>query len=198
VSDQQVNLNSVQQALCDKFHLGVEAHGDGFIVTDRDPILKAKKKGYPKHRGTDLNALIFQAKAEQEARNGSNVVELVTPEAPVVPEVPVAPKVVPLRRAVFTEADVAPATLTDVVLDESNKKVRKPKAPEKKHRDNRYARALRALLENPDASPAQQAKIADVTEDMFRWYHITFRHVDRLYREMYGNECIPPLPELND
>lgn len=197
MSDQQVSLNSVQQKLCDDFHLQVEAHGDGFIVTDRDPILKSKKKAYPKFRGTNLNELIFQAKLEQEARNGSNVVELVTPEA--APEVaPVSPKVVPLRRAVFTEADVAPATLTDVVLDESNKKVRKPKAAEKKHRDNRYARALRALLENPDATPAQQAKIADVTEDMFRWYHITFRHVDRLYREMYGNECIPPLPELND
>jgi hypothetical protein len=182
------------------------------VVTDKHPRLKARKVKFPHYEGArrDLTPLILKAKAEQEKRNAGKVVAFpaevqklvdAVPETAKVsqPETVESPKVVPLRRAVITSADVPAETLTDVVLDESNKRVRAPKAEKiGKRRDNRYARAFRALLENPEASVAQQAKIADVTEEMFRWYHITFRHVDRLLREKFGDECIPPLPELND
>jgi hypothetical protein len=217
--DQGVKLNAEQRDICEQCNLVVEIDGDDVVVTDKDPALIAKakkaKKGpkFPQYAGAreNLTALINQARTAQEKRNGGKVIDFpepvveVAPEPVVevipepvveeVPEAPVAPKP-PLRRAVITEADQAPPdVLTDVVLDESNKKVRPIKTPKPKQ-DNRYARAFRALLENPDASVEEQARIADVTVPMFIWYDITFRHMYRIIYEKHGEGCIPPLPKL--
>jgi hypothetical protein len=209
--NQDVTMNDVQRAFCEKHHLDVKPYGDGFIVIDRDPVLRAKKVKLPRHNGIDLDSLIFAAIAEQNARNGVSVVEPepeveveteeVVEEEVVEEEIETEPEVeeevepptniVPLRRVVIE----TPTTLRDVILDNTGKKERKVKS-ERKHRDNRYARAFRALLENPGLTVAEQAKIADVSVPMFIWYDITFRAMYRIIYEKHGEDVIPALPKL--
>lgn len=231
MENQDVTMNDVERALCDKFHLKVASPDeDGYwTVTDRDPVLVAKKVKLPKHRGTDLSALILQAKAEQETRQQKTpiitVVETVVEPEPVVETVePLADRmistveedetedepeeeeeeapsnVVSLRRAVLTEDDltVPPSVLKDVILDDTGKKVRKAPVAKKtpKHRDNRFARAYRTILENPELTVAEQAEIAGVTPAMAVWYEIVLRSLYKIIYEKYGDDVIPMLPKL--
>jgi hypothetical protein len=218
VENQEVTLNDVQRALCQKYHLVVKADAEGFTVIDRDPVLRAKKVKLPSHSGTDLNALIFKARRAQEVRHGTIVEpeavepEAVEPEAvtptwqePVTAEeieaanatlAEVASNVVPMRRAVLTPEELAPDVLTNVILDDTGKKVAKAKK-EAKHRPNRLARAFRAIIENPTMTIAEQAAIADVTVDMLGYYEILLRSVFNIIYEKHGDDVIPMLPKLN-
>jgi hypothetical protein len=199
VENQEVQMNDIQRSICEKFNLTVRQKGEEFTVTDRDPILVKRKEKLPRHVGTDLNAMIAKARAEQDARNG------VEPEPPVVDVEPEIIEVVetaptPTRRAALTPEEMTATrqTLTNVILDNTGMKVRKPKiVKERKHRDNRLARAFRAIIENPDKTVAQQAVIADVTEAMLGYYEIQLRSVYKIICEKHGDDVIPPLPALN-
>lgn len=219
MENQEVTLNDVQRALCQKYNLVVKADAEGFTVIDRDPVLRAKKVKLPSHSGTDLNALIFKARHDQEVRHGT-IVEAVEPEVvevtaevtptwqePVSAEeveaanatlAEVASNVVPMRRAVLTPEELAtPAdVLTNVILDDTGKKVAKVKK-EPGHRPNRLARAFRAIIENPTMTIAEQAAIADVTVDMLGYYEIQLRSVFNIIYEKHGDDVIPMLPKLN-
>ena len=222
MENQDVPMNDVQRALCDKFHFKVESHGDGYIVTDRDPALVAKKKGLPKHRGTDLTALIFAAKKAQEERNGSvaeeapESVEVSEPDETVSEDESVsesdpdateteeetetedAPSnVVSLRRAILTDDSETPMILKDVILDNTGRKTKKVVVKKTvKHRDNRLARAFRAILENPTMTVAEQAVVADVTPAMLGYYEIQLRSCFKIIYEKFGEGVIPQLPKL--
>jgi hypothetical protein len=103
----------------------------------------------------------------------------------------------PIRRAVLTEEDVMPKTLTGVILDNTGKKqprIVKVSAPK---RDNRLARAFRAIIENPTMTVAEQASVADVTVAMLGYYEIQLRSVFKIIYEKYGDDVIPMLPALN-
>jgi hypothetical protein len=208
VENQEVTLNDVQRALCQKYHFVVKADAEGFTIIDRDPVLRAKKVKFPSHSGTDLNELIFKARREPEAVEPEAVEpEAVTPtwQEPVTAEeieaanatlAEVASNVVPMRRAVLTPEELAPDVLTNVILDDTGKKVAKAKK-EAKHRPNRLARAFRAIIENPTMTIAEQAAIADVTVDMLGYYEILLRSVFNIIYEKHGDDVIPMLPKLN-
>jgi hypothetical protein len=225
MENQEVKMNDLQRRICEQHHLTVKPQGDGFVVTDRDPELIKKKVKLPRHRGTDLGELIRQARLEQDARRSgvtepvieaASEVEVVAdePAVEVVPEVedesevvadePVIEvaseetNVVPLRRVALTQEEMeAPkVTLRNVILDNTGKKIKKIK-PERKHRDNRLARAYRAIIENPEMTVAEQAVVADVTVAMLGYYEIQLRSIYKIMAEKTGAEVLPVLPALN-
>lgn len=125
-------------------------------------------------------------------------------EAVAIVEADQVSNVVPLRRAVLTAADrEAPSVLTNVILDNTGQKTPRVKKEgpgvkkERKHRDNRLARAFRAIIENPEMNIVEQAAVADVTVDMLGWYHIALKSVYRIIYEKHGEGIIPNLPALN-
>ena len=222
MEDQDVPTNDVARELAVQYpHLKIEPPDeDGFwTVTDRDPELRAKKVKLPKHRGLDVSVLVHQAISDQKARQQKTpiltVVETVEPLAdriistveedetedePEEEEEEAPSNVVSLRRAVLTEDDltVPPSVLKDVILDDTGKKVRKTPVAKKtpKHRDNRFARAYRTILENPELTMTEQAAIAGVTPAMHGWYEIVLRSLYKIIYEKYGDDVIPMLPKL--
>ena len=71
MENQDIPMNDVQRMMCEKNHFKIDPPDeDGYYtLTDRDPMLRDKKIKLPKHRGTDLSALILTAKREQDERN---------------------------------------------------------------------------------------------------------------------------------
>jgi hypothetical protein len=130
-----------------------------------------------------------EAAVEADAEAPSNVIDIMNALSASVKA--------PIRRAVLTEEDVMPKTLTGVILDNTGKKqprVVKISAPK---RDNRLARAFRAIIENPTMTVAEQASVADVTVAMLGYYEIQLRSVFKIIYEKYGDDVIPMLPALN-
>jgi hypothetical protein len=108
---------------------------------------------------------------------------------------------VPVRRAVLTPEDVMPKTLTNVILDNTGQKTPRVRVAKEKtvKQPNRLARALRAILENPTLTVAEQAAIADVTVPMLGYYEIQLRSVWNIIYEKFGEDAeraVPMLPKL--
>lgn len=194
-----IQLNATQKALAQKRNLVVTREGDRIIVIDRDPVLRAKKVKLPRYEGADVDSLILTAVRIQQERHGEKTEPKVAPKpVSTLASVPVPTPVVP--RVVVTNDEKAPAReVTGVVLDDTTptpRRASRKNKPEKTHRDNRFARAYRAIVENPKATVTTQAQIADVTEPMLVWYHGALRSLYAIIYEKHGEGVIPKLPEL--
>jgi hypothetical protein len=189
-----VNLDPAHDALCKARHLSVQRGKDNTVVViDQDPLLRAKKKKLPRYEGADVESLICLAIGNQNVRNGdSEDPAAVTSDIPANCVEPV------VSQRVVIEDTSPPTELGNVTLDDTapTRRTTRRNKPEKVHRDNRLARAFRAIIENPTKTVAAQAKIAEVTEPMLRYYEIQLRSVYRIIYEKHGENVIPALPAL--